>query len=146
MEGTVGAPPQRVCPKCARISWAAGPRCPYCRARFRRTSVQTIAWMLAAAVVVVLAGMALMFYIAGRELRSELNDRADQIQRELDASVQQLRKDVNTELDQRLPLTTPTPIPTPSPTASPSPSPSPSATPSATKSPQPTATSAPLTP
>ena len=148
MEGSVSAPPQRVCPSCARISWATGPRCPYCRARFRRTTVQTIAWMLAAAVVIVLAGVALMLYIAGRELRSELNDRADEIQRELDASVQQLRKDVNTELDQRLPSTTPTPFPTPTPTASPSPTPSPSATPTATATatPRSTATTAPLTP
>jgi outer membrane murein-binding lipoprotein Lpp len=148
MEGTVGAPPQRVCPRCARISWAAGPRCPYCRARFRRTTVQTVAWMLAAAVVVVLAGVALMLYVAGRELRSELDDRAGQIQRELDASVAQLRKDVNADLDQRLPATTPTPVPTPTPTASPSPTPSPSptATPGATATPRSTSTTTPLTP
>jgi hypothetical protein len=145
MEGTAGAPPQRVCPKCARISWAAGPRCPYCRARFRRTTVETIAWMLAAAVVVVLAGVALMLYIAGRELRSELNDRADEIQRELDASVQQLRKDVNTELDQRLPSTTPTPFPTPTPTPTASPSATPSASPTPTSANTPRPTSTPLT-
>src|ERR1700704_3491625 len=110
MEGTAGAPPQRVCPRCARISYAAGPRCPYCRARFRRTSTATIAWMLAVAVVVVLAGTGAMFLIAGHEFRSELNDRGDSIQRELDASVEQLRKDVNTQLDQRLPAGTPTPF------------------------------------
>src|SRR3954451_18214295 len=127
MEGIAGAPPQRVCPNCARISWAAGPRCPYCRARFHRTTVQTFAWMLAAAVVVVLAGVALMLYVDGRQLRSQLNDRADAIQRELDASVQRLRTDVNTQLDQRLPAVTPTPFPTPTPT--PGASPAPGATP-----------------
>ena len=85
MEGTAGAPPQRLCPRCARISWATGPRCPYCRARFRRTTAATFAWMLAVAVVVVLAGVAAMLVIAGHEVRSELNDRTDRIQRDIDS-------------------------------------------------------------
>src|SRR4051794_20529197 len=143
MEGTVGAPPQRVCPRCARISYAAGPRCPYCRARFRRTSTAMFAWMLALAVVVVLAGVAAMLLFAGHELRSELNDRADSIQRQFDASVVQLRKDVNTQLDQRLPSGTPTAFPTPTPTPSPAPSPSPTGTPGSTPTPSPSTTDQP---
>jgi hypothetical protein len=136
MEGTVGAPPQRVCPRCARISYAAGPLCPYCRARFRRTSTAVFAWMLALAVVVVLAGTALMFYFAGREYRSELDKRAAAIQSDFDAQVQQLRKDVGS-----VPTTVPTPFPTPTPTPSPSPSPTATPTPAPGKStPTPTVT------
>src|SRR5881392_386917 len=113
MEGTVAAPPQRVCPRCARISWATGPRCPYCRARFRRQSVATIAWMLALAVVVTLAGVAVMFLIAGRQFRSELDDRSAQIQRRFEAQVNQLRQDVRNQLN-ALPSITPFPMPSPS--------------------------------
>jgi hypothetical protein len=138
MEATSGAPPQRVCPNCARISWAAGPRCPYCRARFRRQATGTLAWMLALAVTVVLVGVALMLVIFAHELRSQLNDRADRIQRELDASVAQLRKDVDARLS-ALPSTTPVPVPAPTLTPSPSLAPSPTAgatrTPSATPTP-----------
>src|SRR4051794_17379202 len=139
MEATSGAPPQRVCPSCARISWAAGPRCPYCRERFRRRSTTTLAWMLAVAVAVVLVGVGVMLLIFAHELRSELNDRADKIQRELDASVAQLRKDVDARLS-AIPSATPTPFPTPTPTPSPAPSPSPTPKASPTQSPRATAT------
>ena len=137
MEGTVGAPPQRVCPRCARISWATGPRCPYCRARFRHQSTGTIAWMLALAVVIVLAGVLAMFLIAGHQARSELDDRADQIQQDVDRNFQQLRDDVNRRIDEQL-----TPVPTPTATPTPTPSPSPTATssPARTATPTPSAT------
>jgi outer membrane murein-binding lipoprotein Lpp len=136
MEGTAGAPPQRVCPKCARISWATGPRCPYCRGRYRSTTTGTFAWMLALAVVVVLAVVAGMLIYAGHEFRSELNDRADQIQSDINTQFDQLRKDVNQQIQAQqtaTPFATPTPTPTPSP--SPSPTASPTRTPTATPSP-----------
>src|SRR5919112_5924307 len=99
MEGTVAAPPQRVCPKCARISWATGPRCPYCRARFRHQSTATFAWMLALAVVVTLAGVAAMLLIAGHEFRDELDDRSAQIERRFDAQVNSIRQDIDNRLN-----------------------------------------------
>ena len=69
MEGSAGAPPQRVCPKCARISWATGPQCPYCTARFR-AAAGVRPWMLVARSVVVLLGVAVMFIIAGNISRT----------------------------------------------------------------------------
>jgi outer membrane murein-binding lipoprotein Lpp len=138
MEGTAGAPPQRVCPKCARISWATGPRCPYCRGRFRRTTTATFAWMLALAVVVVLAAVAGMLVYAGHEARSELNDRADQIQNDVNRQFDQLRTDVNRQIQEQA-SATPSATPTPTPATTPSPSPSASAT----KTPSPSATASP---
>src|ERR1700742_261803 len=99
MEGTVGAPPQRVCPKCARISWATGPHCPYCTARFTRATGVT-PWMLVAAAVGVLVGVAIMFLIASHSLNSQLNDRVDQVNKEIDAQFDQVRTDVNKQLQQ----------------------------------------------
>jgi hypothetical protein len=142
MEGTVAAPPQRVCPKCARISWATGPRCPYCRARFRQQSAATLAWMLALAVVVTLAGVAAMLLIAGHEFRDELDDRSAQIERRFDAQVNQIRQDINTRLN-AIPSVTPFPTPTPSPTETATPSPSPTTTPTATATRTPRATATP---
>jgi hypothetical protein len=146
MEGTVAAPPQRVCPRCARISWATGPRCPYCRARFRRQSTGTVAWMLALAVVVILAGVAVMLLIAGHEARKQLDDRSAQIERHFDAQINQIRQDIRNQLN-ALPSVTPFPTLSPSPTPTASPSPSPTRTPAPTASPTrtPRATSTPTT-
>ncbi len=154
MEGSVGAPPQRVCPKCARISWATGPQCPYCTAKFRRA--QGVApWMLVATTLVLLVGFALMFYITVQQV----NDRVDEVNAQIDRSVNQLRTDVRKELDARIPAggglggtvpTTPTPdpltpleTPTPDPLEiTPTPSPSPTVegetTPDAAATPTPT--------
>ncbi len=143
MEGSVGAPPQRVCPSCARISWATGPRCPYCRARFRRQNVAVFAWLLAAAVVVTLLGVLLMLVVFGNRVNDEVNQRSDKIEREFN--------DIRKEIDQRLPPAGAVPTATAFPTATPSAvptetattSPTPSATESATPTETPSATNTP---
>jgi hypothetical protein len=134
MEGSVGAPPQRVCPKCARISWATGPRCPYCRARFRRQNVSTIAWMLTAAVIVTLGGVLAMLLVFGQHVNDQVNDRADKIEREFTS--------IHKEIDQRLPPAGVVPTVTPLPTTTPAPTetPTPTDTPGATTTPTPSAT------
>jgi len=131
MEGTaVSAPPQRVCPKCARISWATGPRCPYCRGRFRRQSVALFAWMLAAAVVVILGGMLAILLLVEHRVENHFDNR---ITSEFEA--------VRKEIDQRLPANGITPTVTPLPTASPAPTPTPTPTPTQTATASPTASS-----
>ena len=142
MEGTVAAPPQRVCPKCARISWATGPRCPYCRARFRSQSAATFAWMLALAVVVTLAGVAVMLLIAGHQFRDELDDRSAQIEQRFDAQVRSIRQDIDNRLN-AIPSVTPFPTSTPSPTETATPTPTPSPTATATGTPRATPTTSP---
>ena len=131
MEGTVAAPPQRVCPKCARISWATGPRCPYCRARFRRQSAATFAWLLLLAVIVTLAGVAAMLLIAGNRFNDQLNDRTTQIEQHFDGQLNQLRQDVRNQVN-ALPSVTPFPTVTPTPSPAGTATPSPTATPTAT--------------
>ena len=109
MEGSVGAPPQRVCPKCARISWATGPQCPYCRARFTRPQ-GVRPWMLVATGAVVLLGVLVMFIIAG----NRFDDRVNDVDRQVEQSLNQIRTDVRKELDARLPAgggVAPTPTP-----------------------------------
>src|ERR1700759_867591 len=107
MEASASAPPQRVCPKCARISWATGPRCPYCRARFRRQNAALVAWMIAAAVVVILLGVLAIMLVV--ETRVE-NPFDAQISQEFDS----IRKEVDTRLS-AIPSVTPFPPPAPTP-------------------------------
>jgi type II secretory pathway pseudopilin PulG len=118
---TAVAPPQRVCPKCARISWATGPRCPYCTARFRSGRGVSPS-MLVAAVVIVLLGVAAMLLIAGRIVENRLDDRIATVNRDFDASLNRFRDDVRKELDARLPATGALPVPTATPFATPTPS------------------------
>src|SRR3954468_5003130 len=123
MEGSTGAPPQRVCPSCARISWATGPRCPYCTARFRRRGGVT-PWMLALTAVIVLLGVAVMLAIGGRIIEDRVDDRIAEVNRDFDASLNRFREDVKKELDARagsLGATTGIPTPTVVPTPTPSP-------------------------
>jgi hypothetical protein len=149
MEGSTAAPPQRVCPKCARISWATGPKCPYCTARFR--SGRGIApWMLALTALIVLLGVAAMLVIAGQIAQDRLDDRVADVNREFDRSLNQFRADVRKELNARLPATGGVPVPTvtPPPTTTPPPTETPSgdatetptASPTESPSPSPTET------
>jgi hypothetical protein len=147
MEGsTAVAPPQRVCPKCARISWATGPQCPYCTARFRSGRGVT-PWMLALAVAVVLVGFAAMLVIAGNILENKVDDRIAEINKDFDASLNKFRADVTKELDARLPAGgtggLPVPTSTPFPTATPSSTPEAGATATATATASPTETASP---
>jgi hypothetical protein len=146
MEGSTGAPPQRVCPNCARISWATGPRCPYCQERFRRHTGVT-PWMLALTAAIVLIVVALMFVFAGNVLEDRVDDRIAEVNKEFDASLDKFRADMIKELDARQAAlgatSTGIPTPTPVPTAAPpvegdgstAPTPTPTSSPSAEATP-----------
>ena len=157
MEGstaTAVAPPQRVCPECARISWATGPRCPYCTARFR-SGRGIRPWQLWLAVALVLVGVFAMFYVAGRILENRVDDRIEEVNKDFDASLNKFREDVKKELDARLPaagaggaIPTPTPFATETPTATPdtgttTPTETPTASPTATTTAEATPTETP---
>jgi hypothetical protein len=94
---------QRVCPHCARISYADGRECPYCGRSFRRAGLWPIAAMLAVFAAVVLGGVALMFVAAGREVDRQLDSEVERVERNLDRDFGTIRRDVRRELDRRLP-------------------------------------------
>ncbi len=103
MDQPTQAAPQRVCPHCARISYATGRRCPYCGRGFRRSVLPAVAAMLAVFAVVVLGGMYLLLVAAGDELDRRLSDEVSRVERQLDSSLQQIQRDVREELDARIP-------------------------------------------
>jgi hypothetical protein len=102
---------QRVCPHCARISYATGRVCPYCGRAFRRWSIlPALAAMLVVFAIAVLGGFYVMLVAAGDELDERLDREADRIEREFDGSLRGIERDIREELDRRLPETAaPTP-------------------------------------
>jgi hypothetical protein len=98
--------------------------------------------MLAAAVAIVLVGVLVMFFIAGRILENRVDDRIEEVNKDFDASLNRFREDVKKELDARIPATGAgtVPTPTPFPTDTPTPTPTTETTPSPTATPSPTTT------
>ena len=94
---------QRVCPHCARISYADGRECPYCGRSFRRAGLWPLAAMLAVFAAVVLGGVALMFVAAGREVDRQLDREVERVERNLERDFDTIRRDLRRELDNRLP-------------------------------------------
>ena len=109
--------------------------------------------MLAAAVAVVLVGVLVMFFIAGRILEHRVDDRIEEVNKDFDASLNRFREDVKKELDARAPATgaatpptaTPFPTPTPEPTTTPDADTSPTATASPTTTAEASPTETPTT-
>jgi hypothetical protein len=96
---------QRVCPHCARISYATGRRCPYCGRGFRRSILPAMAAMLVVFAVVILGGFYLMLVSAGDELDRRLDREVDRVEREFDRNLEEIETDIREELDRRLPAT-----------------------------------------
>ena len=94
---------QRVCPHCARISYADGRECPDCGRSFRRAGLWPLAAMLAVFAAVVLGGVALMFVAAGREVDRQLDREVERVERNLERDFDTIRRDLRRELDNRLP-------------------------------------------
>jgi hypothetical protein len=86
--------------------------------------------MLAAAVLVVLAGMLAILLLVGNRVQ----DHVDAQVRRIDDQIEQIRRDVNQRLPPAgaVPTATPFPTPTPAPSAAPTPTPTPTATATAT--------------
>ena len=93
-------PPQRLCPRCSTIARTADARCPWCGASYRRRSpLGGIAALLTGAVVVLLAGIALMLAAVGDAVDREIDRQVRSVQRDLDRDVGRLQD----TLDERLP-------------------------------------------
>jgi hypothetical protein len=105
----VDQPVQRVCPRCARISYESGPRCPYCGSSFRRGGLVGFAALLAVFAAVVLGGTALLLVVAGNEFDRRINDQVDRVHQQFEGDFDNIRQEVRTELDRRLPAPTATP-------------------------------------
>jgi hypothetical protein len=92
--------PQRLCPHCASVAVTAAPRCPWCGRSYRRRVVASVAGLLVVQAVVILGTLAIALVIAGHTVQTKVDDGIDRVQRDV-------RHELTTELDQRLPRQTP---------------------------------------
>lgn len=97
-------PPQRVCPRCSTVARTVDPHCPYCGTSYRRrSSLGAVVAAVLVTTMLVLAGVAAMFVVAGNELDRRIEDQVDVVQRDFDRSVTQLEERIERELDERIP-------------------------------------------
>jgi hypothetical protein len=101
MPNPASAPvPQRLCPHCASAAVTAEPRCPWCGRAYRRRIVGQVAALLVLQAVVILGTLAIAVVIAAHTVQTKVDDGIDRVQRDV-------RHELTTELDQRLPKQTP---------------------------------------
>jgi hypothetical protein len=100
---TSPATPQRVCPHCATLAYTADRRCPYCRRAYRRHTLLAVAAMLLVTAAAVLGGVLYMLTAFGDELESELDRQVRTVQDDFGRDVDRLQRDIESELDRRLP-------------------------------------------
>jgi RNA polymerase subunit RPABC4/transcription elongation factor Spt4 len=98
---------QRVCPHCSTIAVTPNETCPWCRRSYRRRVVPWIALLLLVQAAIVLGGVALMLTAFGDAASRELDDQVvsvqDDFSKELDGVSKDLRSQLRSELDARLP-------------------------------------------
>jgi len=99
MRQAPGESVQKLCPSCSTLSYTAARRCPWCGAGYRRRL-----WpLLLVQVVLVLGGVAVMFEVASEVAQTRFERRIDRVERDLDASFDEVQRSVRDELDRRLP-------------------------------------------
>ena len=90
------------------MSYESGARCPYCGRGFTRSSgLVGMAFLLLVFAAVVLGGMFLMLVAAGHEADRKLDREVNRVERNIDGQFEQVKRDVRSELDRRLPTPTP---------------------------------------
>jgi len=103
MHQAPGEAVQKVCPRCSTLAYTGDRRCPWCGAGYRRRTWPALLALLLVQTVLVLGGVAYMLIAAGDELDQTLDDEVSRVERELDASFDDVRRSVREELDRRLP-------------------------------------------
>lgn len=93
---------QRLCPHCHSFAQTADERCPYCRRRYRRSTLAAAVALAAVAAAVILGGVALLLTSFGGTLEDELDSQVTTVQRDFDRDVQGLERRIERKLDERL--------------------------------------------
>jgi len=94
---------QKLCPSCSTLAHTSERRCPWCGASYRRRAWRGLVVLLLVQSAIVLGGVAYMLTVFGDELDSELDTQVERVERDLDQSIDDVRRSVREELDRRLP-------------------------------------------
>ena len=103
MHQAPGEAVQKVCPRCSTLAYTGDRHCPWCGAGYKRRRWPALLALLVVQTALISAAVGYMFTVAGDELDSRLHDEVSRVQRDLDASFQQVERSVRQELDRRLP-------------------------------------------
>jgi len=103
MQQAPGEAVQKLCPHCSTLAYTVERRCPWCGGGYRRRLWPGLLAVALVQTVVILAATAALFVAAGDELDSRLENEVSAVERDLDASFDDVRQDIRAELDRRLP-------------------------------------------
>jgi RNA polymerase subunit RPABC4/transcription elongation factor Spt4 len=103
MQQAPGEAVQKVCPRCSTLAYTGDRNCPWCGASYKRRAWPGLLALLLVQTALVLGGVAAMFVVAGQEVDRKLDDEVSRVERDLDASFDQVQRAVREELDQRVP-------------------------------------------
>lgn len=103
MQQAPGEAVQKVCPRCSTLAYTGDRHCPWCGAGYKRRAWPGLLVLLLVQTVLVLGGVAAMFIVAGQEVDRKLDDEVSRVERDLDASFDEVQRAVREELDQRVP-------------------------------------------
>jgi RNA polymerase subunit RPABC4/transcription elongation factor Spt4 len=103
MRQAPGEAVQKLCPRCSTLAYTGERRCPWCGAGYRRRTWPGLLALALVQTALVLGGVAYMLTVFGDELDSTVDRRVDRVERDLDASFEEVERSVRDELDRRLP-------------------------------------------
>jgi hypothetical protein len=92
-----------VCPRCSTLAYTGDRHCPWCGASYKRRAWPGLLVLLLLQTALVLGGVAAMFLVAGAEAERKLDDEVSRVERDIDASFDDVQRSVREELDRRLP-------------------------------------------
>ena len=103
MQQAPGEAVQKVCPRCSTLAYTGDRHCPWCGASYKRRVWPGLLVLLVVQTALVLGGVAAMFIVAAEEVDRKLDDEVSRVERDLDASFDEVQRAVRDELDQRVP-------------------------------------------
>ncbi len=103
MQQAPGEAVQKVCPRCSTLAYTGDRHCPWCGASYKRRAWPGLLALLLVQTALVLGGVAAMILVAGDEAERRLDDEVSRVERDIDASFEDVQRSVREELDRRLP-------------------------------------------
>jgi RNA polymerase subunit RPABC4/transcription elongation factor Spt4 len=103
MQQAPGEAVQKLCPHCSTLAYTVERRCPWCGGGYRRRLWPALLAVAVVQTAIILAATAALFVAAGNELDNRLDREVSRVQRDLDASFEDVQQDIRAELDRRLP-------------------------------------------
>jgi hypothetical protein len=103
MQQAPGEAVQKLCPHCSALAYTVERRCPWCGGGYRRRLWPALLAVALVQTVVILTTTAALFIAAGDELDSRLDREVSAVERDIEASFEDVREDIRTEFDRRLP-------------------------------------------